>query len=243
MVAVNRALLLVAQVSAKQKRQFLESYDKWSVVPIDDVPTDKAKASYQAFEVAIGVLRSGENWMDLRYDLGLEDMSSQEKTATLLPEYQEMRDLARLLCMRARVASAEKRWDDAISDLRLGFRLSEVASHGTDTLLSRFTRKKSDDAVIESYSNMTFWLTANPTGLFKLKDSWFPSWLNIASGISVTHSQPHKTEILIGLDFNLKRIKTRSIFLKHLLHLVDRYKFPAPAIRLAPGFIGYGLYF
>jgi len=106
-----------------------------------------------------------------------------------------------------------------------------------------FTHKKSDDAVIESYANMSFWLTANPVGLFKLKDSWFPNWLNIASGISVTHSQPHKTEILLGLDFNLKRIKTRSVFLNHLLHLLDRYKFPAPAIRLAPGFIGYGLYF
>jgi hypothetical protein len=106
-----------------------------------------------------------------------------------------------------------------------------------------FTSKKSDDAVIESYANMTFWLTANPAGLFKMKEGWFPNWLNIASGISITHSQPHKTEILIGLDFNLKRIKTKSVFLKHLLHLLDRYKFPAPAIRLAPGFIGYGLYF
>ncbi len=106
-----------------------------------------------------------------------------------------------------------------------------------------FTRKKSEDAVIESYANMTFWLTANPTGLLKMKDSWFPNWLNIATGISVTHSLPHKTEILIGLDFNLKRIRTKSVFLNHLIHFADKYKFPAPAIRLAPDFIGYGLYF
>ncbi len=106
-----------------------------------------------------------------------------------------------------------------------------------------FTHKKSDDAVIESYANMTFWVTANPTGLFEIKNGWVPNWLNIATGISITHSLPHKTEILIALDFNLKRIKTKSLFLRHLLHLVDRYKFPAPAIRIAPGFIGYGLYF
>ncbi|NOG45344.1 MAG: DUF2279 domain-containing protein [Calditrichaeota bacterium] len=106
-----------------------------------------------------------------------------------------------------------------------------------------FTRKKSDDAVIESYANMTFWVTANPVGLFKLKKSWLPNWINIATGISVTHSTPHKTEILLGLDFNLKRIKTNSVFLNHIIHTLDRYKFPAPAIRIAPDFIGYGIYF
>lgn len=107
-----------------------------------------------------------------------------------------------------------------------------------------FTNKNSDDAAIESYPNMTFWFTANPSGLFKLDDSsWFPGWLNIAVGISITHPYPHRRELLIGLDYNLKRIKTRSVFLRHLLNVLDRYHFPAPAIRLAPGYIGYGLYF
>ncbi len=106
-----------------------------------------------------------------------------------------------------------------------------------------FTHKKSDDAVIESYPNMTFWLTTNPVGLLKLKESWVPNWLNIATGISVTHTNPAKTEILVGLDFNLKRLKTKSVYLNHLIQLLDRYKLPAPAIRLAPDFIGYGLYF
>lgn len=107
-----------------------------------------------------------------------------------------------------------------------------------------FTKKKDDDAIIESYANMTFWLTMNPSGFFE-KDmpAWFPNWLNLALGISVTHSNPKKTEILIALDYNWKRLHTKSIFLNHLIHLLDRYKFPAPAIRLAPGYIGYGLYF
>lgn len=107
-----------------------------------------------------------------------------------------------------------------------------------------FTKGKDDNAIIESYANMTFWLTANPSGFFeKQLPDWFPNWINVATGISVTHSYPKKTEILIGLDFNLKRIKTKAIFINHLIHLLDRYKFPAPAIRLAPDFIGYGLYF
>lgn len=107
-----------------------------------------------------------------------------------------------------------------------------------------FTTPKAENAVIESYPNMTFWLTANPCGFWsKSLPDWFPDWLNLAIGISSTHPLPHKTEILLGFDYNLKRIRTKSVFLNHIIHLIDRYKFPAPAIRLAPGFIGYGLYF
>jgi hypothetical protein len=107
-----------------------------------------------------------------------------------------------------------------------------------------FTHKAAEEAVIESYPNMTFWLSANPSGLFE-KDlpDWFPNWLNVAVGISTTQQYPHKRELLIGIDYNLKRINTSSAFLRHLIVLLDRYKLPAPAIRLAPGFIGYGLYF
>ncbi len=56
---------------------------------------------------------------------------------TLLPELQEMRQLGRLLNLRARLAIAEKRWNDVINDCRLGFRLSEVAGHSTDFLVGR----------------------------------------------------------------------------------------------------------
>lgn len=154
MTAVNRALLLVAQVPASQKRHFLEHFEEWSKVPFYEIPIAEAKASYGPFETAIGVLRDGENWMDLRYDLGIEDMSTSEKLGTLLPEYQEMRDLARLLCIRARVAAAEDRWDDAISELRLGFRLSEVASHSTDVLLGRLVGAAIAGVMLDSIESM-----------------------------------------------------------------------------------------
>ena len=95
-----------------------------------------------------------------------------------------------------------------------------------------FTRDGAEDTAIESYPNMTYWMTFNPSGVWKQNlPDWFPNWINIALGISTTHPLPHKTEILIGLDYNLKRIKTKYIFLNHLIHMIDRYKLPAPAIR------------
>ncbi len=45
--------------------------------------------------------------------------------------------MGRLLNLRARLAIAEKRWDDVINDCRLGFRLAEVAGHSTDFLVGR----------------------------------------------------------------------------------------------------------
>ncbi|WP_372895249.1 hypothetical protein [Stieleria sp.] len=154
MVAVNRSMLLVAQVSAKQKRDFLDRYDAWTEIPIDELPVEDAKASYAPFGTAIDVLRTGENWMDLKYDLGLEDMTFAEKLATLLPELQESRDLARLLCMRARVAAAENRWDDAVDDLRLGFRLSEITAHSTNTQLSRLIGIAISESLLDTIESM-----------------------------------------------------------------------------------------
>ena len=106
-----------------------------------------------------------------------------------------------------------------------------------------FTKPEDENSVIESYANMTYWLTANPSGLFNNSPKWIPNWINLALGISITHDNPHKVEVLIGLDYNLKRVRTKSVFLNHLIHLIDNYRFPAPAIRLAPGYIGYGLFF
>lgn len=216
MVAVNRALLLVAQVSSTQKRRFLEGYDLWSTLPVNQLPVDEAKSSYRAFQTAIEVLRSGENWMDLKYDLGLEDMSSREKIATLLPEYQEMRDLARLLCIRARVAAAERRWDDTVSDLRLGFRLSEVASQGTDTLLSRLIGIAIADVMMDTIHAMIqipdcpnlYWALAGlPVDrLFEMREA-LEYESTLASHIGNVADLPELPEEIIGEDKALIRIK------------------------------------
>ncbi len=104
-----------------------------------------------------------------------------------------------------------------------------------------FTRPKSDEATIEDYTNMTFWLTFNAPAYFDREIAWWPNWLNVATGVSV--SRGNRRELVVALDYNLKRIKTDSPFLRHLIVLLDRYKLPAPGLRITPDFIGYGLYF
>jgi hypothetical protein len=107
-----------------------------------------------------------------------------------------------------------------------------------------FFKEKSPDHGIHDYEHMTFWLTVNPR---RFSDSkyvqWFPNWLNITAGIGLDSYENQKQEFYIGLDYNLKRIKTNSLLLNQLIAFIDRFHFPAPAIRIAPGTIYYGLFF
>ncbi|MBN1409023.1 MAG: DUF2279 domain-containing protein [Calditrichaceae bacterium] len=107
-----------------------------------------------------------------------------------------------------------------------------------------FIKKKSADHGIHDYEHMTFWLTVNPRGFSDLKYmQWFPNWLNIAAGIGLDSYQNQKQEFYIGLDYNLKRIKTDSLLLNQLIAFIDRFHFPAPAIRVSPGTVYYGFFF
>ncbi len=107
-----------------------------------------------------------------------------------------------------------------------------------------FTAEPSDTP-IEDYENMTYWLTANPAGFFgESKPSWLPSFLNIAVGVGLSANDTRERELYIGLDYNLKNvIHTDSIYLNHLVALLDRFRLPAPAIRITPSFVSYGFFF
>lgn len=107
-----------------------------------------------------------------------------------------------------------------------------------------FINDKSPDHGIHDYENMTFWLTFNPRGFSNSRYiHWLPNWLNLTTGIGLDSYLNQKQEFYIGLDYNLKRIKTNSLLLNQLVAFIDRFHFPAPAIRIAPGTIYYGLFF
>jgi len=107
-----------------------------------------------------------------------------------------------------------------------------------------FINDKSPDHGVHDYENMTFWITLNPAGLIGEKNlSWFPDWINLAVGSGLDSYRNQKQEFYIALDYNLKRIPVKPMLLQQLFAALDRFHFPAPAIRIAPGFIGYGLFF
>lgn len=134
---VNRAIIML---QSRESSEFWQQYQEWAEVarmPLEALPIAEIKEALAAQERPLNELQRAENLMDLEYDLRMQELTVSETVATLLPEIQEMRSLARLLHLRGRVAIAEGRWEDLTRDVRVGFRLAEVAGHSTDFLVGR----------------------------------------------------------------------------------------------------------
>lgn len=93
----------------------------------------------------------------------------------------------------------------------------------------------SEDGAIESYGNMTFWLSGNPRGVMGPRSpAWLPGWLNLAAGVGVTDRDYGPREWYLGLDLNLKSLPVAHPFGRHVLALLDRFRLPLPAVRVYP---------
>ena len=107
---------------------------------------------------------------------------------------------------------------------------------------------KSD--LLDDYTNMTFWLAISPEGLLpKNIAKYYPAFLGLAVGLSLKNAS-HETggsqayrEWFISLDYDITKLPGDSDFLKKLKKILNFYHFPAPAVRVSPSGIWYGLYF
>jgi hypothetical protein len=102
-------------------------------------------------------------------------------------------------------------------------------------------------SLIEDYESRYNWLSINIHNL--LPDSWrkyYPSFLNLALGFSVKDINRYGSgfhEIFIALDWNTDLIPEKSGFLRFLRDAVSLYKLPAPAVKIYPDVVWYGLKF
>jgi hypothetical protein len=115
-------------------------------------------------------------------------------------------------------------------------------------------KKKSagGDDLLDDYTNMTFWLSINPEIILPksvTRGKLYPNFLAVALGMSVKNAS-HKTgstkaytEWFISLDWDLKKLPGKSDFMVKLKRILNFYHFPAPAVRISPSGIWYGLYF
>lgn len=101
--------------------------------------------------------------------------------------------------------------------------------------------------VFDDYEGQTLWLSISVNNLLPtfVEESW-PDWLALAIGYGargVAESQPYSI-YLISFDYDLtKIIPNDTWFLKTLGETLNFIHFPAPAVRISPGAIWYGLYF
>ncbi|MDH7516430.1 MAG: hypothetical protein QHI48_11225 [Bacteroidota bacterium] len=102
--------------------------------------------------------------------------------------------------------------------------------------------------MIDDYEGQTFWMAVHVHGLLPdpLK-KWWPEWLALAVGMSVRNMDDRSAvtrNILLSLDYDVTKIIPGDSWFMHTFREALNYvHFPAPAIRISPGYIAYGLYF
>ncbi len=92
--------------------------------PIADLPLDNVREASQMFDwVVDGYLADATMRRDCDWELGVEEIRGPDVISFLLPEFQNSREIARMLSLRTRLAITERRYDDAIDSMRMNYRL------------------------------------------------------------------------------------------------------------------------
>lgn len=99
--------------------------------------------------------------------------------------------------------------------------------------------------IIKDYNGQTYWLSVNLRSFINVEK--IPNWLNLAVGYgaegmvtadnqlvnSVFFPEKERTrQFYLSLDVDLRKIKTKSAFLKTILESVNMIKIPAPAFEI-----------
>ncbi|MBS1911996.1 MAG: DUF2279 domain-containing protein [Bacteroidetes bacterium] len=102
-------------------------------------------------------------------------------------------------------------------------------------------------AIIDDYESQYQWMSVNVRNL--LPTSWraaCPAWLNIAVGHSVKDLDEKgggRHEFYLSLDWNLEGLPGDGWLWNLLKKNLNLYHLPAPAVRISPGAIWYGVHF
>src|SRR6056297_3474468 len=139
-VRFQRAVLLMAQGGRDQSaatKDFWTKWDEFLELPPADLPAEDVRSALMFYRLALKEAHSARLLKDTEYGLPVEEFRGLEMIEILLPEFQEMRALARILQLEIRLAIAEQRFDDALKTLQVGFRLGESTGQAIDFLVAR----------------------------------------------------------------------------------------------------------
>jgi hypothetical protein len=117
--------------AVRKKYKGDEELDKWNrtdgeATPLDKLPLTKVR---DAVESTIGggvedQLKEASQRRDCDFELGISEVRGVELIYILLEEFQRSREISRMLALRTRLEIAEHRYDDAISTMRMNYRLA-----------------------------------------------------------------------------------------------------------------------
>jgi hypothetical protein len=122
----KQAVKLVQQIeSGPAERGRHEELDRWAATPVRDLPRERVREALdkyrEVFELAEKAARCE------RCDWGLTEQLRQAGFRTVLPQHAYLRDVARLLAVRARLEVADGRPEAALRTLQTGFAMGRHA--------------------------------------------------------------------------------------------------------------------
>lgn len=107
------------------------------------------------------------------------------------------------------------------------------------------------EQILKDYNGQTYWLSLNPSSIFKFDKTYIPKWLNIALGysgsgmIAARNGQiveiqnnnttyylkaKHERQFLFSIDIDLRKISVKNKYLKNFFDIINILKIPAPTI-------------
>lgn len=120
-----RALLMMRQnIPESMNKDFAENWEAWNDAPLDKLPREAMQKYVDAHAGVLKQLRIATHREHCDFDLRVQDLKGAETIAFLLPEFQEMRQLARVLRLKARLQLADGKYDAALDTLRMGYQLA-----------------------------------------------------------------------------------------------------------------------
>lgn len=146
-------------------------------------------------------------------------------------------------------------WDFIANNLGVGWRVAEFYEPWLENIRWKVSYDASDafkegaySTIIDDYESTYHWASLNVNGF--LPESWrryWPDWINIAVGHSVKGVRAYDGsghhELYLGLDWNTEGLPGGGSFWNRLKRFANYYHLPAPAVRIAPDVVWYGLKF
>jgi|GEM_PF-119534 len=118
-----RAVLKWKDRPKEGTRPFHDNYDRWMDASPSTFPAREVREFLKRYRGLFAELQTAAHREQTEWSWRLKDLKGTDAIAFLLPELQESRQLGRLLYLKARLEIAERRYDDAIKTLQIGYKL------------------------------------------------------------------------------------------------------------------------
>jgi hypothetical protein len=109
--------------------QIQQKHEAWNLIPLEKIPVQEARKFVDQWSNTTKLLRIGSRRETCDWGVPLLEQRH-EAIDILLPDCQSMRQLARLMQLKAKVETAERAYDQAVDTIETGITLGRHVSEG-----------------------------------------------------------------------------------------------------------------